>query len=668
MRARLKMDRHLWSTYPYFQTPCRDGSRRPLSRNRHESQRESRNRRGARRGGRIWRKVRPEDGRARRRRIDDSWGQIRLGAREQEGGKDDGVEVTAGGWTESLWEVVVVAAAVRWLAGWMSGWTGSSAARVAGSACWGGRQTDGSRTGARPANLPPTLGKASSQSREPWGSPAQPSPAQCGAAQWAPPAPHRTELLAPARALHWPRPSPLNWIEAHGTPPGLAGGARGGLVVWTPLCSGLQQREMVAPLSASRCSSSQRGRTLAVTFLGIWLVGVVVLTSPRAGSRRAGPGWLGWAGLRTRLNEGEGLRVLPVVTGFSNWGAPPPSSTSRPAYPPPACLPACLLAHDGIPENWSAPPTLAQRRKPIAAPQGKGPRPSPPGKQIAGAPRICDPAICPPSEANRKSTTDRAVQPLQINPRGALSRVINASACCLALSLATVPPPPPPPPPPPDGRFASAAKSKPFGHRLAGAGRFAARDVDAAPGPRIANPVTNSTKLADLYYGARRRGQPGTSTDGPRSDCRGPHTRPTPKGGAFVTRAPAERLASLPIPRLDAAACRDHQPGAQDGSAKGLLRITTGTHTRANISSSQARMRPSSGPVLKSPWLGGSSGGGVLFRASPARIPIVSPGLFTRHPCLCLCLAPPASSRGFVAGAPSGPEGMGPVAAPPLLG
>lgn len=142
-RARLKMDRHLWSTYPYFQAPCRDGSRRPLSRNRHESQHESRNRRGARRGGRIWRKVRPEDGRARRRRIDDSWGQIRLGAREQEGGKDDGVEVTAGGWTESLWEEVVVAAAVRWLAGWMSGWTGSSAARVAGSACWGGRPTDG---------------------------------------------------------------------------------------------------------------------------------------------------------------------------------------------------------------------------------------------------------------------------------------------------------------------------------------------------------------------------------------------------------------------------------------------------------------------------------------------------------------------------------------------
>lgn len=66
-----------------------------------------------------------------------------LRAREQEGGKDDGVEVTAGGWTESLREVVVVvvAAAVRWLAGWMSGWTGSSAARVAGSACWGGRQT-----------------------------------------------------------------------------------------------------------------------------------------------------------------------------------------------------------------------------------------------------------------------------------------------------------------------------------------------------------------------------------------------------------------------------------------------------------------------------------------------------------------------------------------------
>lgn len=102
---------------------------------------------------------------------------------------------------------------------------------------------------------------------------AQPSPAQCGAAQWAPPAPHRTELLAPARALHWPRPSPLNWIEAHGTPPGLAGGARGGLVVWTPLCSGLQQREMVAPLSASRCSSSQRGRTLAVTFLVTFLGG-----------------------------------------------------------------------------------------------------------------------------------------------------------------------------------------------------------------------------------------------------------------------------------------------------------------------------------------------------------------------------------------------------------
>ncbi|OAQ88323.1 hypothetical protein VFPFJ_06788 [Purpureocillium lilacinum] len=222
------------------------------------------------------------------------------------------------------------------------------------------------------------------------------------------------------------------------------------------------------------------------------------------------------------------------------------------------------------------------------------------------------------------------------------------------------------------------------GGTQAGAGRFAARDVDAAPGPRIANPVTNSTKLADLYYGARRsacqatyyvfpamclrrlggfdhRRVVGHAT--PLSQAHGDKELLTiataagltrgqrPKGGAFVTRAPAERLASLPIPRLDAAACRDHQPGAQDGSAKGLLRITTGTHTRANISSSQARMRPSSGPVLKSPWLGGSSGGGVLFRASPARIPIVSPGLFTRHPCLCLCLAPPASSRGFVAGA-----------------
>ena len=125
----------------------------------------------------------------------------------------------------------------------------------------------------RPPSQPrPDLGKASSLRAESPGA-AQPSPAQPSAVQLSGPAPHRTELLAPARALHWPRPSPLNWIEAHGTPPGLAGGARGGLVVWTPLCSGLQQREMVAPLSASRCSSSQRGRTLAVTFLVTFLGG-----------------------------------------------------------------------------------------------------------------------------------------------------------------------------------------------------------------------------------------------------------------------------------------------------------------------------------------------------------------------------------------------------------